>query len=164
MNFKERFLTAMHHEEPDRVPVMGLIMDPSTVNQIMGKEPVDFVAMIKNPDLVDRVNEIALNFNLGYFKNCIELGVDYIYETIAEEASATSESSGLSGQDLRSEIVHLPRKFAEELEAAIELSDMERMDQLVVDISVDHEPLANGLKELVDTFQYDRILALLENR
>jgi len=35
MDFKERILTAMNHEEPDRVPVMGLIMDPATVNQIL---------------------------------------------------------------------------------------------------------------------------------
>jgi hypothetical protein len=45
MDFKERILTAMNHEEPDRVPVMGLIMDPATVNQINDKKPVDFVGM-----------------------------------------------------------------------------------------------------------------------
>ena len=37
MNFAERVLSAIHHEEPDRVPVMGLIMDPATVNQILGR-------------------------------------------------------------------------------------------------------------------------------
>ena len=45
MDFKERILTAMNHEEPDRVPVMGLIMDPTTVNQINGKKSIDFVGM-----------------------------------------------------------------------------------------------------------------------
>ena len=39
MDFKERILTAMNHEEPDQVPIMGLIMDPATVNWILGKEP-----------------------------------------------------------------------------------------------------------------------------
>ena len=50
MNFAERVLSAIHHEEPDRVPVMGLIMDPATVNQILGREPVDLVGMLRNPE------------------------------------------------------------------------------------------------------------------
>ena len=58
MDFKERILTAMNHEEPDQVPVMGLIMDPSTVNQIMGKEPVDFVSMIKNTETRDSIKDL----------------------------------------------------------------------------------------------------------
>ncbi len=33
-------------------------------------------AMIKNPDLLDRVNEIVLDYNLRYIKNCLELGAD----------------------------------------------------------------------------------------
>jgi len=35
-----------------------------------------FEAMIENPDLVDRVNEIVLNYNLRSIKNQIELGAD----------------------------------------------------------------------------------------
>ncbi|MCP4610678.1 MAG: hypothetical protein GY845_18375, partial [Planctomycetes bacterium] len=58
MDFKERILTAMNHEEPDQVPVMGLIMDPSTVNQIMEKEPADFVGMIKNPETRDSIKNL----------------------------------------------------------------------------------------------------------
>ena len=50
MNFAQRVLTAMRHEEPDRVPVMGLIMDPATVNQILGREAVDLVGMLRNPE------------------------------------------------------------------------------------------------------------------
>ena len=42
MDFKERFLTTMNHEEPDQVPVMGLIMDPATVNEILHRKAVDF--------------------------------------------------------------------------------------------------------------------------
>jgi uroporphyrinogen decarboxylase len=37
--------------------------------------------MIMKPDLVDRANEIALNYNLGYLKNCLELGVDFVFIT-----------------------------------------------------------------------------------
>lgn len=39
MDFKERVLTALNHEEADRVPVMGLIAEPATSNQILGKSP-----------------------------------------------------------------------------------------------------------------------------
>ena len=51
MDFKERFLTAMNHEEPDRVPVMGLIMDPATVNEILHRRAVDFPGMLRKPFL-----------------------------------------------------------------------------------------------------------------
>ena len=37
-----------------------------------------FKAIITNPDLVDWVNEIVLKYQLGYLKNCIEVGVDII--------------------------------------------------------------------------------------
>ena len=62
MDFKERFLTAVNHEEPDRVPVMGLIMDPTTCNQILGKKPVDFVGMLRKP-LMGRQIKTLLNSN-----------------------------------------------------------------------------------------------------
>lgn len=62
MDFKERILTAMNHEEPDQVPVMGLIMDPATVNQIKGKKPVDFVGMLKKP-ILKHVIKGVLNTN-----------------------------------------------------------------------------------------------------
>ena len=37
--------------------------------------------IITNPDLVDRVNEIVLNYNLGYLRNCIDLGADFAFIT-----------------------------------------------------------------------------------
>ena len=37
--------------------------------------------MITKPDLVDRANEIALEYNLGYLKNCLALGVDFVFIT-----------------------------------------------------------------------------------
>ncbi|MFC1885875.1 uroporphyrinogen decarboxylase family protein [Thermodesulfobacteriota bacterium] len=42
---------------------------------LLGEVPY-FEAMIENPDLVDRVNEIVLNYNLRSIKNQIELGAD----------------------------------------------------------------------------------------
>jgi len=86
MNFEERFLTALHHEEPDRVPVMGLIMDPATVNQILHKRPVDFPGMLRKPVLRKAIRSL-LNANRywdrmyygnfsGAMKGAIELGFD----------------------------------------------------------------------------------------
>lgn len=37
--------------------------------------------MIKNPETVDRMNEIVLRYQLGYIKNCIEVGADIIVIT-----------------------------------------------------------------------------------
>jgi uroporphyrinogen decarboxylase len=38
-----------------------------------------FRAMVKNPDLIDRVNELLLSYQLRYIKNCIELGADVLW-------------------------------------------------------------------------------------
>jgi uroporphyrinogen decarboxylase len=38
-----------------------------------------FRAMVKNPDLIERINEIALDYQLRYIRNCIELGVDMLW-------------------------------------------------------------------------------------
>lgn len=104
MDFKERIMTAMNHEEPDQVPVMGLIMDPSTVNQIMGKEPVDFVAMIKNPDIRDSIKDMMNQdefWNGTYQSNwndalesSIKLGFDanwtiYAFMQLAEDSESS---------------------------------------------------------------------------
>jgi len=37
-----------------------------------------FRAMVKNPDLIDRVNEIIVNYQLRYVKNCIDIGADIV--------------------------------------------------------------------------------------
>jgi len=38
-----------------------------------------FKAMITNPDLVDRVNEIVDNYQLKYVKNCLDVGADIVF-------------------------------------------------------------------------------------
>ena len=38
-----------------------------------------FRAMVKNPDFIDRANEIMLDYQLKYMRNCIELGVDIFW-------------------------------------------------------------------------------------
>ncbi|MBT4520953.1 MAG: hypothetical protein HOC23_13200 [Halieaceae bacterium] len=53
MNFKQRILKTMQHEEPDRVPVMGLILDPATTNRVLGKESFNLAAMLQSGELDD---------------------------------------------------------------------------------------------------------------
>ena len=38
-----------------------------------------FKAMIKNPDIIHRVNEIVTNYELRFFKNCLDIGADIIF-------------------------------------------------------------------------------------
>jgi uroporphyrinogen-III decarboxylase len=105
MDFKERFLTAMHHEEPDRVPVMGLIMDPATVNQILHKRPVDFPGMLRKPVLRTAVRGL-LNANRywdrmyygnfsGALEGAIELGFDANWTIYAYMQLHTDPESSL---------------------------------------------------------------------
>ena len=95
----------MNHEEPDRVPVMGLIMDPSTVNQIMGKEPIDFVSMIKNPESRDSIKNLMNDpsfWNNTYLSNftdvmesALKLGFDANWTIYAFMHLAEDEQSPL---------------------------------------------------------------------
>lgn len=71
MDFRERFLAAMAHQEPDRVPVMGLILDTATSNQVLGKPPRDLVQLLRKP-LVRPVLKRVLNNS--WFWNRIYLG------------------------------------------------------------------------------------------
>ena len=57
MNFKERVLTALNHEEPDRVPVLGLI-NQALSNQILGKQPADVGSMLGNAELRSGIKDI----------------------------------------------------------------------------------------------------------
>jgi hypothetical protein len=70
-DFKQRVLAAMNHEEPDRVPVMGLIMDPATVNQILDRRPTDFVGMLRKPVLRGAIKTLL---NTDWFWNRMYYG------------------------------------------------------------------------------------------
>jgi two-component system sensor histidine kinase/response regulator len=90
------------------------------------------------------------------------LGVEFIYESFETAFPRKYSSCGLSAQAFQSAIARLPEDTVNELINAIELSDMDRMTQTVAEIGVDHGTLGNELKELVDTFQFDRLLAILD--
>ncbi len=57
--------------------VMGVFYQ---VNEIRGMAD-HFMDVVRNPELIERLNEIVLNYNLQYIKNCIEVGVDIIWVT-----------------------------------------------------------------------------------
>ena len=62
-------------------PVIATAMDVFyTVNEMRGMTD-HFMDVVRNPDLIERLNEIALDYNLRYIRNCIELGVDIIWVT-----------------------------------------------------------------------------------
>ena len=51
MNFKERILTTMNHEEPDQVPVMSLLNEPAVLNQVEGTKSISYFNYLKKPIL-----------------------------------------------------------------------------------------------------------------
>jgi hypothetical protein len=71
VNFKERILTTLNHEEPDQIPVMGLIMDPSTVSQVTGKSATNIVNFLDKPVLGKVAKELV---NTNWFWNRMYYG------------------------------------------------------------------------------------------
>ncbi len=79
MDFKQRILTALNHEEPDRVPVMGLIMDPATVNHILGRDNPDISAVLQQPEsragLMQYMNASWYDIYCGNFADALEAAI-----------------------------------------------------------------------------------------
>jgi uroporphyrinogen decarboxylase len=79
MNFKERILATMNHEEPDRVPVLGLLIDQTASNKILGKPPPDIANMLRNPelknDIADIVNVTWNKILFGTFADALEAAI-----------------------------------------------------------------------------------------
>ena len=84
MDFRQRILTALNHEEPDQVPVAGFILSQVTSNQILGKQPADVAAMLGNAELRSGLKDIMnstwpeiINSTLAdWFEAAIKLGFD----------------------------------------------------------------------------------------
>ncbi len=57
--------------------VMGVFYQ---VDEIRGMA-AHFMDIVRNPEFVERLNEIVLNYNLQYIRNCIEVGADIIWVT-----------------------------------------------------------------------------------
>lgn len=79
MDFKQRILTALNHEEPDRVPVMGLIAEPATSNPILGKPPPAIASMLANPELRNEIKDIMnstwADLVYGNFADALEAAI-----------------------------------------------------------------------------------------
>jgi len=50
------------------------------VNEVRGMYD-HFMDVVRNPDLIERLTEIVLDYNLRYIRNCIEVGADIIWIT-----------------------------------------------------------------------------------
>ena len=110
MDFKQRVLTALNHEEPDRVPVLGLIAEPATSNRILGKPPADIASMLANPEMRSQIKDIInsswRDLVYGNFSDSLEaaikLGFDANWTTytsmeVVEDAGARQ---GLACHDI----------------------------------------------------------------
>lgn len=61
--------------------IIATVMDVFyQVNEIRGMAD-HFMDVIRNPDLIERLNEIVLDYNLQYIRNCIKVGADIIWVT-----------------------------------------------------------------------------------
>lgn len=110
MDFRQRFLTAMNHEEPDRVPVMGLIAEPATSNPILGRPPADIASMLMNPEtrsqIKDIINSSWPDLVYGNFSDALEaaikLGFDANWTTYTsmEVVEDTGARQGLACHDI----------------------------------------------------------------
>jgi hypothetical protein len=101
MDFTQRVLAAVNHEEPDRVPVMGLIAEPATSNRILGRPPADMAGMLVDPDMRSQIRDIINSswreLVYGNFSDALEaaakLGFDanwamYTSMEVVEDAGA----------------------------------------------------------------------------
>ena len=85
------------------------------------------------------------------------LGVRFIYAE-SQEPIDTESRRVLKPEDLASLPKELRMRFAD----AIELGDMEIIAQILEEIRVQDENLAAGLNRLVDNFEYDVLMRLIE--
>ena len=110
MDFKERILTTLNHEEPDRVPVMGLIAEPATSNRVLGKPPADIVSMLSNPELKSEIRNIITSSwpDLLYsnFSDALEAAVKLGFDanwttyTLMEAVEDPASKLGLALHDI----------------------------------------------------------------
>jgi uroporphyrinogen decarboxylase len=75
-------LRALVERYKDRRAIIATVYDIFDVAKESLLGDVDyFKYMITNPELVDRANDIVLNYQLGYLRNCIDIGADIIMVT-----------------------------------------------------------------------------------
>lgn len=119
MDCRERILAAMNHEEPDRVPVMSLILDQATVDQVLGREPSDLIAILKDPGQRQPMkkllngnrfwNEMYTGINAGALESAIALGFDaaWVLYTLMQLRSDRRSSLGVVWHDVFGRVFEL---------------------------------------------------------
>lgn len=90
------------------------------------------------------------------------LAIEFTREETAAAEAETDAVSAVGSESWCEAIAQLPAATIEDLRRAIELSHLEQMEALVTDIAEKQQNLASGLKRLIDTFQYDHLLRLLD--
>lgn len=65
-----------------RRAIIADVTDPfSVARDFLLGDVAYFAAMINNPGLVDRVNEIVTNYQLRYLENCLDVGADIVFSS-----------------------------------------------------------------------------------
>ena len=81
MDCRERILTALNLEEPDRVPCHTILIDANNVDEILGKPQItdfDTVAKIQkeNPDgWAEELSKLVESVETSIFSRCVEAAV-----------------------------------------------------------------------------------------
>jgi len=89
--------------------VIAHVCDPSfTVRDFLLGQVEYFKAIKTNPDLILRLNEITGDYHLRYVKNCIDIGVDIIFESTD---LATNLGPMMSPQDLEKFVMPQNRRI-----------------------------------------------------
>jgi len=85
-NFKERILTTINHEEPDQVPVMSLLCEPSNATRYHGKGSTSYFNYLKKPVLKEII-KLLMNWSwiwnmdfLNVYKRLLKIAVDLKFD------------------------------------------------------------------------------------
>jgi PAS domain S-box-containing protein len=89
------------------------------------------------------------------------LGVRYLFAD-DENCLPASQEGSITDSQLTVFLKQLPEELIARLEDATELSDSERIDQVITEISTKNRCLSGGLAKLAANFAYDKILALIQ--
>ncbi|MHA1129291.1 MAG: uroporphyrinogen decarboxylase family protein [Candidatus Helarchaeota archaeon] len=88
MDFKERLLITLNHEEPDRVPVMSLSNEPAVLNQYYGKQSINYFKYLKRP-LLKQIIKTFMNWNwywnkefFNIYKRIIQMSIEMKFDAI----------------------------------------------------------------------------------
>jgi signal transduction histidine kinase/DNA-binding NarL/FixJ family response regulator len=88
------------------------------------------------------------------------LGAKFEYE---EETPTDQEQQAASGRLLTpADLSSLPEDWVDKVREAASQADSDVVSNLISEIENEHSELAEGMKDLVDTFRFDRILTLTE--